>query len=130
MLLELRQNLPVMDGSTSLIPLEAGIRAAIFDIFIEEATKEARHSTTWDAFYHLLNGSVDLIFSVPLSEEQKAIADEQSVGLSMIPAARECFVFVVNADNPVDSLTQQQIKDIYSGKITNCSQVGGLCADG
>lgn len=32
---------------------------------------------------------------------------------------------MVNGQNPVDSLTTEQIKDIYSGKITNWSQVGG-----
>ncbi len=32
---------------------------------------------------------------------------------------------MVNAKNPVDALSQQQIKDIYSGKITNWKQVGG-----
>ena len=33
----LRENLPSMDGSTSLIPLETGIRAALFGISKEEA---------------------------------------------------------------------------------------------
>lgn len=123
---KLRNNLPRMDGSTSLIPLEAGIRAALFGISIEEATKDVRHTSSWSSFYNLLDGTVDLIFSVPLSAEQQALADEQGVGISAIPIARECFVFVVNAENPVDSLTQQQIRDIYSGKITNWSEVGGL----
>lgn len=33
--------------------------------------------------------------------------------------------FLVNADNPVDSLTVEQIRKIYTGEITNWSQVGG-----
>jgi phosphate transport system substrate-binding protein len=32
---------------------------------------------------------------------------------------------IVNKDNPVTDLTLEQIKDIYSGNITNWSQVGG-----
>lgn len=125
-LAELRENLPVMDGSTSLIPLEAGIRAALFGKTIGEATADVSHSTTWDSFYNLLEGRADLIFSVPLSAEQHAYAAEQGVELEMVPVAMEGFVFVVNAENPVDSLTQQQIRDIYAGKITNWSEVGGL----
>ncbi len=122
----LRENLPVMDGSTSLIPLEAGIRAALFGISMEEATAQVSHSTTWDAFYHLLQGDADLVFSVPLSQFQRDQAAYFDVVVSLVPVAKEGFVFVVNAENPVDSLTQQQIKDIYAGKITNWKEVGGL----
>lgn len=123
---QLREDLPRMDGSTSLIPLEAGLRAALFDISIEEATSQVSHTTSWESFYNLLGGRADLVFSVPLSADQKRIAAEEGVELETIPIAMEGFVFVVNADNPVNSLTQQQIRDIYSGKITNWSEVGGL----
>ena len=123
---ELRNNLPVMDGSTSLIPLEAGIRAALYGKSIEEATKDVAHTTSWESFYNLIFDRADLIFSVPLSADQETLAAEQNVVLEAVPIAKEGFVFVVNAENPVDSLTQQQIKDIYSGKITNWAQVGGL----
>lgn len=41
------------------------------------------------------------------------------------PFAREAFVFIVNADNPVNSLTEQQVRDIFSGAITNWRAVGG-----
>ncbi len=122
----LRENLPVMDGSTSLIPLEAGIRAAIYGISMEEATAQVSHTTTWDSFYRLLTGEADLVFSVPLSREQRDQAAREGVVLTLVPVAREGFVFVVNAENPVDSLTRQQLRDIYSGKITNWKELGGL----
>lgn len=122
----LRENLPVMDGSTSLIPLEAGLRAALFDISIEEATAQVSHTSSWSSFYNLLNGAADLVFSVPLSQMQWDTAAEWGVALETVPIAMEGFVFVVNAQNPVNSLTQAQIRDIYSGKITNWSEVGGL----
>ena len=124
--LDLRENLPIMDGSTSLIPLEAGIRAAIFDISIEEATEQVAHSSTWSSFYNLLNGTAELIFSCPLSQEQWETAEREQLTLEAVPVAMEGFVFVVNAQNPVESLTQQQLRDIYSGKITNWKEVGGL----
>ena len=34
-------------------------------------------------------------------------------------------MFVVNENNPVDSLTVEEIQKIYTGEITNWSQVGG-----
>lgn len=121
----LLENFPLLDGSTSLIPLEAGIRAALFNISTEEATKAVSHTTTWGSFYRLLDGSVDMIFSTPISEEQQRLASEANVELEQVPVVREAFVFVVNAANPVDTLTQQQIRDIYSGKITNWKELGG-----
>lgn len=122
----LRENLPVMDGSTSLIPLEAGIRAALCNISPEQAEQQVSHSSTWQSFYNLLDGTADLIFSCPLSAEQWEQAEAMGIALETVPIAMEGFVFVVNADNPVDCLTQQQIRDIYAGTITNWSQVGGL----
>ena len=41
------------------------------------------------------------------------------------PFATDAFVFVVNEDNPVDSITVEQARDIYSGKITNWKELGG-----
>lgn len=121
----LAENFPRIDGSTSLIPLEAGVRAEIFGKSIEEAQKDVAHSTTWGSFDNLLNGRADLIFSTPISEQQRQMAKEAGVELEQVPVVKEAFVFVVNAQNPVDALSQQQIKDIYSGKITNWKQLGG-----
>jgi len=123
---DLRNHLPIMDGSTSLIPLEAGIRAALYGKTIEEATLDVAHSSTWGAFRNLLHDRADLIFSVPLSQEQQDEAASMGITLETVPIAKEGFVFVVNAENPVDTLTQEQLRDIYSGKITNWSEVGGL----
>ncbi|VEF19825.1 membrane protein; ATP binding protein of ABC transporter [Escherichia coli] len=56
---------------------------------------------------------------------QKKRAEESGVTLLYTPFAREAFVFIVNADNPVNSLTEQQVRDIFSGAITNWRTVGG-----
>ena len=121
----LRENFPRIDGSTSLIPLEAGVRTAIFGKSFDEAQKDVVHSTTWGSFKNLLGGDADIIFSTPISAEQQEMADETGIKLEQVPVVKEAFVFAVNAKNPVDALSQKQIKDIYSGKITNWKQVGG-----
>lgn len=122
-------SLPTMDGSTSAIPLEAGIKSRLLGIPYSEAMKLVHHNKTHISFGNLLDGTADLIFTVPISAEQQQKADEAGVKLTAVPAAKEGFVFVVNKDNPVDSLTRQQIKDIYSGKITNWKDVGGNDAE-
>ena len=125
----LRNNLPKMDGSTSTIPLEGGILASLFDLTQEEAETGVAHSTTYGSFDNLMEGKCDIIFSTPLSDEQFNTAKSKNIELELVPVVYEGFVFVVNASNPVDTLTQQQIKDIYSGKITNWKEVGGNDAE-
>lgn len=118
-------NLPRMDGSTSATPLEIGLKAGLLGIPYADAKKLVSHTTTHDSFKRLLNRDVDLIFSVPISAEQQKAADDAGVKLTMKPVAREGFVFVVNAQNPVDGLTSEQVRKIYSGEITNWKEVGG-----
>ena len=70
-----------------------------------------------------------MILSVPLSADQKKAAEEKGIELEMVPVSAEGFTFVVNLENPVDGLTQEQIRKIYSGEITNWSEVGGNDAE-
>lgn len=118
-------DLPSMDGSTSAIPLETGIKAKLLNLSYYWAREKVVHNKTHIAFQNLLSGETDLIFSVPISESQQQDADDAGVHLNMVPVAKEAFVFIVNKNNPVNSLTQEQIRDIYSGKITNWSELGG-----
>jgi phosphate transport system substrate-binding protein len=46
-------------------------------------------------------------------------------GLTFTPVAWDGLVLVTSPSNPVNSLTLQQVHDIYFGKITNWNQVGG-----
>ena len=50
---------------------------------------------------------------------------EANVELEQKPIGVDALVFIVNEDNPVQALTQQQLRDIYAGKITNWKDVGG-----
>lgn len=121
----LREDMPITDGSTSAIPLDAAIRAGLFDISIGEAQAQVTHSTSHTAFTNLLSGSCELVFCHLLSDAQYRQAEAAGVEVEQTPIAREGFVFLVSKKNPVDSLTAEQIKMIYAGKITNWSEVGG-----
>ena len=50
---------------------------------------------------------------------------EANVELEQKPIGVDALVFIVNEDNPVQALTQQQLRYIYAGKITNWKDVGG-----
>lgn len=53
------------------------------------------------------------------------MAAAAGVELEITPVVREGFVFLVNENNPVTSLTQEQIRGIYTGRITSWKEVGG-----
>ena len=119
------KTMPKMDGSTSAIPLEAGFKSKMLGLNYWDAKLLVEHHKTHESFSMLLSGENDLIFTVPISEDQYKAAETAGVKLNFVPVAKEGFVFVVNKNNPVDSLTSAQIRDIYSGKITNWKEVGG-----
>ena len=58
-------------------------------------------------------------------KEELAEADAK---LEQKAIGRDALVFIVNEENPVQSLTQQQLRDIYAGRITSWKDVGGADA--
>jgi phosphate transport system substrate-binding protein len=74
----------------------------------------------------LINGTVG-IANASRSIKDEEIAEAQSKGVNPVEhiIARDAIAVIVNPENPVDELTLQQISDIYSGKITNWTEVGG-----
>ncbi len=74
----------------------------------------------------LINNTVDLANASRKIKDEE-IAEAQSKGIEPVEhiIARDAIAVIVNPENPVSELTLQQISDIYSGKITNWSEVGG-----
>lgn len=75
----------------------------------------------------LINGTTDIAASsrpIKTSETDKLKARFATVGYAY-PIARDGLSVYLNTANPVKELTLAQIRDIYTGKITNWKQVGG-----
>lgn len=74
----------------------------------------------------LINNTVD-IANASRQIKDEEIAEAQAKGVSPVEhiIARDAIAVIVNPENPVRELTLQQISDIYSGVITNWSEVGG-----
>lgn len=74
----------------------------------------------------LINNTVDLAnASRKIKDEEIAEAQSKSVNPVEHIIARDAIAVIVNPENPVNKLTLKQISDIYSGKITNWTEVGG-----
>ena len=109
-----------IDGSTSMV----GINQALKNNFEQKfpgTSIQTDAKGTDKGILGILTGAIDVAgISRPLT------AQEQAQGLAAIPIAKDAIAIVVGQENPFrKGLTQEQIKDIFQGKITNWSQVGG-----
>ena len=74
----------------------------------------------------LINKTVDIAnASRKIKDEETAEAKSNGVDPVEHVIARDAIAVIVNPENPVSQLTLKQISDIYSGKISNWSEVGG-----
>jgi len=123
-----QDQLPVLDGATALYPLYSAFVRAVYpanDYKPNDKKSSVRMTGTGQAYKHLIHHRVDMIFAAAPSKEQEKLAQAKGLQLNMQPIGREAFVFFVHKNNPVHSLTSAQIKQIYTGEITNWQQVGG-----
>lgn len=123
-----RENFPSLDGSTSTVPLAQAIASVLLGETRQEVSDLFHFSKTTQSYRMLMwsdGKSTDLLIAAEPPEVIWQEKEEQNFRWQMEPFAIDALVFVVNADNPVDSLTTEQIQKIYTGEITNWSQVGG-----
>ena len=75
----------------------------------------------------LINGTTDICeASRPIKEaEKQRLKAKRKVDVYETPVALDGIAIYVNDKNPVNTLTLSQIKDIYTGEITNWNEVGG-----
>ena len=119
-----RENLPRLDGSTSTAPLARSMCAVLLGESPEAVSDLVQFSRTTQSYRNLMAGEADLVLAAEPAPEVRSELEEGGKWL-LTPFATDALVFVVNQDNPVDSLTVEEIQKIYTGEITNWSQVGG-----
>ena len=120
-----KEEYPKVDGATAMRPMSVEIAKAVLEMTDEEADKFIVHNTTSKAYQNLIDKKADLIFVSEPSDDILNAAKSKNVEFEMVGIGRDGFVFVINKENPVESLTIEQIQNIYTGKITNWKEVGG-----
>lgn len=124
------ENYPVVNGSTATLPLSIELYCLATGCTKAEAESRIVHTKTTDAYYRLIDEKnfetgVNLVLAY---EPPKAVYDhmeESRIPLTIKPIGKDALVFMVNSGNPVSSLTEKQLIEIYTGKIKNWSQIGG-----
>ncbi len=116
---------PRLDGSTSLAPLARAVTSILLGVPEDRAADFVHFNKTTQSFRNLMNGQCDALI---VSEPNAAVyteMEEAGFRIDKEEISTEALIFVVNENNPVDSLTTEQIRGIYSGEITNWKEVGG-----
>ena len=119
-----RENLPRLDGSTSTVPLAQAMCSVLLGEDREAVADLIDFSRTTQSYRNLMAGERDLVLAAEPEGEVLNQLKEEGHWL-YTPFATDALVFVVNQDNPVDNLTWDQVKKIYTGEITNWKEVGG-----
>ncbi|MDR1653814.1 MAG: substrate-binding domain-containing protein [Prevotellaceae bacterium] len=135
------ENYPRFDASTSTHPLNQIIAAKLLGleyefykgmgVVISDASgsvlsEKLQCSQTHSAIINLIDNQTDIItVARKMSADERNYAQEKRAVLIETPIALDALDFIVNIQNPVNSLTLSEIQNIYLGNITNWSAVGG-----
>lgn len=117
--------LPRIDGASAAFPVYSAFVNAVYPNTVELYDGVFEYNTTTGGYRLLAERETDIFIGAGPSKEQKAYAEECGTEFVYTQLGWEAFVFFVHKDNPINSLTAEQIRDIYSGKITNWKEVGG-----
>lgn len=73
----------------------------------------------------LYGGESCLLIVYEPPEEVKEASAAELAQLEIDPIGRDGLVFLANAQNPVESLTVEELRKIYTAQLTDWSEVGG-----
>ena len=117
-------------GSTTWAPVRGTIDPLIqqtfpsFDLIYQEPPAQAASSGA--GIQMLINGELDFAQSSrPLTDREKQQAQQAGLSLQEVAVALEAVAIATNPTLSIPGLTLDQLKDIYTGSITNWNQVGG-----
>ena len=120
-----KEELPIIDGATAALPVYSAFVHAVYPHTTQLYDGVFEYNNTLGGYELLAEKKTDIFIGAAPSKEQIDYAERCGTTFRYTQIGSEAFVFFVHKDNPIESLTVEQIKGIYSGKITNWSQVGG-----
>jgi phosphate transport system substrate-binding protein len=115
----------VLEGSTTVLPI-AQKAAEVFMQQHRDADISVRGGGSGVGIASIVAGTCDIgdaSRSIKDAELEKAAAAGKDIKAHVI--AMDGIAVIVNPSNSVSALTKKQVKDIYTGKLSNWSEVGG-----
>ena len=115
----------VVQGSTTVLPI-AQAAAEVFMQNNPQANISVRGGGSGNGIAALIEGTCDIAdASRPMKVKEILLC--QKKGISPVPhiVAMDGIAVIVHSSNPIQGLNIEEIKDIYTGKITNWKELGG-----
>lgn len=111
-----------INGSTTSAPVVQAWAEAFHEIY-PDVDVVVTGTGSGNGIAALINGTTDIAMT---SRKMKSSEREQVKGNPVeYTVAKDGLAVIVHPDNIVASLTMQQVKDIFTGKVTNWQDVGG-----
>jgi phosphate transport system substrate-binding protein len=124
-----RENFPRLDGSTACLPMAEAVCSVLLGEDRESVQDLIHFNRTTQSFRNLREGSCDLLLAGEPNAAVFQEMEEAGFEYDMEELGRDALIFLVNVDNPVDNITTEQLRGIYTGQITNWKELGGADAE-
>lgn len=114
-----------LEGSTTVLPI-AQKAAEAYMKKNPDISVTVRGGGSGVGIVSLIDGTCDIADSSrPIKQKELDNAFKKSKKLKAHIIAMDAIVIAVNPSNPLDNLSKNQIKDIFTGKIKNWKELGG-----
>ena len=149
-IIEEEDEMPILDGAEACYPIYSAVAKTLYkdiDKIEKKVHEEVENKTNdWseedvryykcngkivtftnskEGYYRLIDGEADLFFGARPSKDQLEYAREENKEIESVPIGKEAFVFFVEENNPIDDISCDDLRKIYSGEISNWKQLGG-----
>lgn len=130
-----KQSAKKSDGSGEMIQIKGSDTMVNLGQAWAEAYMDANHGAdiavtgggSGTGIAAMIGGTTDIAESSrPMKDEELSLAKKRGVDPIEHEVALDALSVIVNPANPVSQLTIGQLSDIFTGKITNWMQIGGM----
>lgn len=119
-------NEPVNICTTSLTDnMARNLLGAYCDIDEKNMEEYITKKGVKEAYLELLNGKSDVVLATEVDDETINWLKANGIDVESKIIAKDAIVFLRNINNPVESLTSNQVRGIFSGKYKNWKELGG-----
>jgi phosphate transport system substrate-binding protein len=119
------KNTITIKGSTTVLPI-AQMAAEVFMDRNPDVNISVQGGGSGMGIASIIDGTCDIADSSrPIKDKELKKAKNKSINLKANVVAMDGIAVIVHPSNKMNGITKKQIKDIYTGKISNWAELGG-----